>query len=202
MSLLHAEKFRRIGRNAGERVQWLRAVEGAQGPNGEQPNAQGKYFVEMYLPDEVRVRIYTNYSTVKNEEFGEIKVAQTRLRWMPDELQPRRDDRFICLDRVREDGRCVLQPEDEQYRSLNGRYAVSISAIHAAGRRLLQSSYSLENGRLRWMSVPPDEPVTVLCSYTQAFEMLGEDVKQGPLDRLGVRLPSWASLRELSAGEE
>lgn len=199
MSRLHAEKFRLLGQRAGERVRWLRAVEGERGPNGQVANRQGKYFIEQHLPADVRVRVYTNYQDVQDEEFGTIKVAQTRMRFMPDEIQPLRDDRFLCLERSH-NARQTLEVTNERVRPLLYPYVDSIAQVVGQGQVLRPSQYALQNGALVWIGAIPTEAVTVFYSYLEAYEFLGEGLKQGPADESGVRLPAWMPVRLLPGG--
>lgn len=84
--------FRREMRLNGERVQWLK-------PYASDTTVQGLAWIPQPLPDDARVFIYQNQRTIQSEEFGEIAVGETMLSWMPDELSPKRNDRFVALDR-------------------------------------------------------------------------------------------------------
>lgn len=196
------ESRRGYHREHGERVQWLRALESTSAD----ANAQGRIFVPQLFDDDVRVLIYQNEVTTQGEDFGLIRVGQTRLSWMPDEISPTIGDHFLALDRATLPGqsqRAVLSPKSDVTRALPHRYVATIVAVYENEVAMPASRYVLTpDYQLRWTGTVPTGAVVVLYQDIPAYELLGEDWKTGPLGSDGLRLPSTAPLKLLGAGEE
>lgn len=198
---LIADVFRQNIAGNGERVKWLRAVEGELGPNGEQPTRAGKVFVEQPLASGVRVFLYQNTRDVAIEEFGLLARGSAMISFMPDEIDPIRDDRFVALERTLT-SRMTLTPSGEAFDALEHAEPVSISAMFAPGRRFLPSEFSVSARGIEWTGAPPTESVTVIYKYRPHFEWQGENAHQAFIGQDGARLPGSGPVRLLSAREE
>lgn len=198
---LTSDDFRVLMRQYGERVRWLRAVETSMGPNGEVARSSGKVFVEQVLPDEVRVFLTRSTGTVQNTQVSVLSAGSTQLSFLPDELMPRRDDRFVALDRAFA-ARHTFSPSGQNFDALPHSDIVAIEAVFAPGLRLSPALYSLGAGGIQWTGQHPTGSLTALYSYRPHFEWLGDDVHSAPLGTDGRSLPANGPLRLLSAREE
>lgn len=196
-----ADEYRARVRQYGERLRWLRAIEGTQGPSGETPTKSGKFFVEVPLDPAVRVFLSQNRRDNPSEEFAQLATGQTTISFLPDELDPIRDDRFVALDRSLTD-RTSFMPSGAAFDALPHKSVLSILAVFAPHQQLLPARYHPSSRGIEWTGAPPTQPLTVLYTYRPHFEWLGDDVRQGPLDTSGARLPTTGTLRLLSAREE
>lgn len=120
---------------------------------------------------------------------------------MPDELLPRRDDRFVALDRAFA-ARHSFSPSGQSFDALPYSDIVSIEAVFAPGLRLSPALYSLGEGGIQWTGQHPTDSLTALYSYRPHFEWLGGDVHTAPRGTDGHSLPSSGPLRLLGAREE
>ncbi len=198
---LTSDDFRALVRQYGERVRWLRAVESPTGPNGEVVRTSGKVFVEQTLPVEVRVFLTRATQTLQNTQVSVLSAGSTQLSFLPDEIAPRRDDRFVALDRVFA-ARHTFTPSGQSVDALPHSDLVSIEAVFAPGQRLPTNLYSLGSGGIHWTATHPIQPLTALYNYRPHFEWLGEDVHHAPNGTDHRGLPNSGPLRLLSAREE
>jgi hypothetical protein len=123
------------------------------------------------------------------------------ISFLPDEIDPIRDDRFIAIDRTLT-SRQTLTPSGEATDALNHKDAVSVSAMWEAGGAVAASRYSIVGGLLSWNGSPPSGEVTLVYKYRPHYEWLGENSHQAFLGEDAARLPGSGPLRLLSAGEE
>lgn len=200
---LQADDFRAQVKDHGERVRWFQAIEAQSGPGGEQPTRGGVVYVEHPLPDEVRVFLFQNTRDVAMEQFGLLARGSTMIAFLPDEIDPIRDDRFIALDRTLT-SRQRLVPSGGATDALNHKDAISVSAMwdSVSGAVIDPSRYAIENGLLKWNGAPPSVEVTLVYKYRPHYEWLGQNAHQAFIGEDGARLPGTGPLRLLSAGEE
>ncbi|BCM88845.1 hypothetical protein IAD21_00687 [Abditibacteriota bacterium] len=198
---LTSDDFRALVRQYGERVRWLRAVESGAGPNGEVAHASGKVFVEQTLPAEARVFLTRATRTLQNTEFSVLSAGSTQLSFLPDELAPRRDDRFVALDRTFA-ARHTFTPSGQAFDVLPHKNIVSIDAVFSPGQRLAPNLYSLSGKSIHWAGSHPIGQLTALYTYRPHFEWLGEEVHYAPSGTDNRALPTSGPLRLLSAREE
>lgn len=196
MSRLHGEYFRRNLRKGGERIEWQRAID------SDSVNASRgrKIYAPVMLDDGVRVFLRQNMQDVTPEEFALIGEGGAMLDFMPDEINPVRDDRF----------KAVAQPKTARFTfNANGSDVAlphlnvfRIEAVFVDDAPLLQSRFVLQNNSIVWQGSAPTGKGVAVISYHPTYELLGEAVKQGPMGIDNVRLPSSCPLKLLTAGEE
>lgn len=199
---IRAEDMRIDMHAYGERVIWLRAAEMEGGPDGQTPQTgAGKVYVAQVLAPEVRVFLYQNMRELETQTFALMERGNTMISFMPDEIDPIRDDRFIALDRTLT-SRETLAPGTDNARALPHSRIVSIDAVWGAGTRYDAAQYNVTETGLSWTGAAPTGEVEVIYRYTPSFEWLGDNTYQAFLGTDGVRLPGRGPLRLLSAGEE
>ncbi|MBW3637060.1 MAG: hypothetical protein KY445_11465 [Armatimonadetes bacterium] len=204
---IQAEDFRVQVREHGERVRWLQAIEAQLGPNGEQPTRGGVVYVEKPLAPEIRVFLYQETRDVAVEQFGLLARGNMMISFLPDEIDPIRDDRFVALERTLT-SRQALTPSGAATDALNHRDAVSVSSMwdSVTGVIISPTRYTVENGVIRWTNTladpRPTGEVTLVYKYRPHYEWLGENAHQAFLGEEGARLPGKGPLRLLTAGEE
>lgn len=189
---LTASSYRERYRANGVHIRHLRSLDEAR-----------TQFLEVVIPDEVRVFVDSTTLTVQSEEFGEIAVGNATLKFLPDELSPVRNDRIVRVEEA------LATPEGVtftssglQYDELPFKYIASILQVTLDGAPMRQSLYTLEGHSVRWMSVPPVGQIHVAYKRFQAYEVLGQGVRRGPLGADGLGLSVFMPLKELGAGEE
>ena len=198
---LTSDDFRALVRQYGERVRWLRAVETPTGPNGEVARSSGKVFVEQTLDTGVRVFLTRSTGTLQNTPISVLSAGGTQMSFLPDELLPRRDDRFVALDRAFA-ARHTFSPSGQNFDALPHSDIASIEAIFAPGLRLSSTLYSVGTGGIHWTGGHPTGSLTALYCYRPHFEWLGDDVHSAPHGTDEHTLPANGPLRLLSAREE
>ncbi|RYX80485.1 hypothetical protein EON83_28415 [bacterium] len=198
---LTSDDFRVLVRQYGERVRWLRAAEIPTGPNGESANSTGKVFIEQPLPDEVRVFLTRTNRDLQNTDFSVLSAGSTQLSFLPDELSPRRDDRFIALDRAFA-ARHTFTASGTSFDALPHTDIAALEAVFAPGQRLLPTRYEVAQSGIHWLGSPPSGTIVALYTYRPHFEWLGEDDHSAPRGTNAQSLPNSGPLRLLTAREE
>lgn len=198
---LQAEDFRVQVREYGERVRWLQAIETAAVLGGQAPTRAGVVYIEKPLAPEVRVFLYQEGRDLAPEQFGILTRGNMMMSFLPDEIDPVRDDRFVALDRTFT-SRQLFTVSGSAPVALNHKTVISVSAMWNAGGVVLASRYAITNGLLTWIGAAPSGDVTLVYKYRPCYEYLGENAHQAFLGTDGARLPGKGPVRLLSAGED
>ena len=186
-------KAQRTTQNGWERVRhWMafaNVPENAVGPNGEQPERNGKLYIENMLSPEVRVLITETEREVFDAEFGLLSRGHASIACFPDEIDPARGDRFTLLDKLFL-ARVAVSCSGDATDDLGRRFVSEIVSVIADSGTLDSSAYFLQDedkGKIEWVGVPPQWALVSL-HYFPSFVYLDVSDRNPPRGTDGNRL--------------
>lgn len=178
---------------------WWRGVP-ASSPNAAGAERDGRVYVEQTVNPAWRVAPYSTLDTMQSEQFGLINVGSSGIVYMPDEIQPSREDRFVLLALTETDwvtltrGAGATDPLPQPY-PVRLESVMQDATSYTAGMNC-----QLSGATVQWLSGGPaaGTKYAALLTHHPLWFVTGEGNSMAQLGSDGVPLPRTVELEQVT----